>query len=306
MQVFEDQIQSQKTTTKTPTSAVTRRIVSEEISSGSPSGSSLARSPAMHDGFKVGKMKFYHTPARKLNCNIIRKAEDWKVERTPVNTPAATIEGSENRIIVGMINLSDEEEEDEDEVDKTSVQMDSETAFRSISNQSSSHSTQEVSVEMHRVPSMDEIAPPEDLIGTTAADHIEDPCPPEPREPALVEPPAGFGDSPVKQPVNLMDVTSPPQEYPARDEMLVAEKVMPEVQEERSRPAPPSSVASEEITAPTPTASIKSSKSGRKSKNRSRSSSKERLLMNLAEADTAPRTPMEEDELSGTHFFFLF
>lgn len=42
----------------------------------------LARSPAMHSGFRT---------------------EDWVVERTPVNTPV------NDRVLVGMINLSDEE-----------------------------------------------------------------------------------------------------------------------------------------------------------------------------------------------------
>ena len=69
---------------KTPSSGGVRKIVSEERASGSPvgAGGGLARSPAMHSGFRT---------------------EDWVVERTPVNTPV------NDRVLVGMINLSDEE-----------------------------------------------------------------------------------------------------------------------------------------------------------------------------------------------------
>ena len=69
---------------KTPSSGGVRKIVSEERATGSPvgAGGGLARSPAMHSGFRT---------------------EDWVVERTPVNTPVG------DRVLVGMINLSDEE-----------------------------------------------------------------------------------------------------------------------------------------------------------------------------------------------------
>ena len=68
---------------KTPSSGGVRKIVSEERAGGSPMGAGgLARSPAMHSGFRT---------------------EDWVVERTPVNTPV------NDRVLVGMINLSDEE-----------------------------------------------------------------------------------------------------------------------------------------------------------------------------------------------------
>ena len=58
----------------------TRKIVAEDVTS-SPNGSCLARSPAMHEGFRT---------------------EDWVVKRTPVNTPASTEPGADNKIIVGV------------------------------------------------------------------------------------------------------------------------------------------------------------------------------------------------------------
>ena len=66
---------------KTPSSGGVRKIVSEERPTMGGAGG-LARSPAMHSGFRT---------------------EDWVVERTPVNTPV------NDRVLVGMINLSDEE-----------------------------------------------------------------------------------------------------------------------------------------------------------------------------------------------------
>ena len=56
----------------------------------------LARSPAMREGFKP---------------------EDWVVKRTPVNTPGAPDEDG-NKLIVGMINLSDDDEEEEGVVEE--------------------------------------------------------------------------------------------------------------------------------------------------------------------------------------------
>ena len=68
---------------KTPSSGGVRKIVSEERAGGPLTGAGgLARSPAMHSGFRT---------------------EEWVVERTPVNTPV------NDRVLVGMINLSDEE-----------------------------------------------------------------------------------------------------------------------------------------------------------------------------------------------------
>ena len=55
----------------------------------------MARSPAMHQGFRQ---------------------EEWIVERTPVNTPEV------DKVVVGMINLSDEE---------TSNHVDSDVVFKS-------------------------------------------------------------------------------------------------------------------------------------------------------------------------------
>lgn len=57
----------------------------------------LARSPAMHQGFRQ---------------------EEWVVERTPVNTP----DTANDKVVVAMINLSDEE---------TSNHVDSDIVFKS-------------------------------------------------------------------------------------------------------------------------------------------------------------------------------
>merc|ERR1719273_2859573 len=75
---------------------VARRIVelNEDEIAGSPG---LARSPAMHQGFRQ---------------------EEWVVERTPVNTP----DTANDKVVVAMINLSDEE---------TSNHVDSDVVFKS-------------------------------------------------------------------------------------------------------------------------------------------------------------------------------
>jgi len=75
---------------------VTRKIVSQEATLASPGG--MARSPAMHEGFR---------------------SEDWVVKRTPVNTPSAPPPSSlasasaQQEIVVGTLNLSDDEDEEE-------------------------------------------------------------------------------------------------------------------------------------------------------------------------------------------------
>ena len=73
---------------------VARKIMSEDAASISPG---LARSPAMHQGFRQ---------------------EEWVVERTPVNTP----DTANDKVVVAMINLSDEE---------TSNHVDSDVVFKS-------------------------------------------------------------------------------------------------------------------------------------------------------------------------------
>ena len=92
-----------------PKTPMTRKILSEEIAT-TPGGSFLARSPAMHEGFRT---------------------EDWVVQKTPINTPGEEVAGrvcaDGDKIIVGMINLSDEEEEEE----MTSMHLDSEQVFKS-------------------------------------------------------------------------------------------------------------------------------------------------------------------------------
>ena len=72
---------------------VARQIMEEEAAVMTSPG--MARSPAMHQGFRQ---------------------EEWIVERTPVNTPEV------DKVVVGMINLSDEE---------TSNHVDSDVVFKS-------------------------------------------------------------------------------------------------------------------------------------------------------------------------------
>jgi hypothetical protein len=59
------------------------------------------------------------------------RTEEWVVKRTPINTPVAA--SDENKMVVGMINLSDEDEDDEDDEDgdQTSLHLDSEAVFKS-------------------------------------------------------------------------------------------------------------------------------------------------------------------------------
>merc|ERR550532_1816674 len=103
-EAFEKQIQSlsvelseQQSASATASAAsaahkVARQIMDEEAATTSPG---MARSPAMHQGFRQ---------------------EEWVVERTPVNTPDDKV------VLVGMINLSDEE---------TSNHVDSDVVFKS-------------------------------------------------------------------------------------------------------------------------------------------------------------------------------
>ncbi len=88
-------------TVRTPQSAITRKIVSEDFAYQQQhqqvSSPGLARSPAMHEGFRT---------------------EDWVVKRaTPPAGSAAPVneDKDQDKIIVGVINLSDEEEEKDDE-----------------------------------------------------------------------------------------------------------------------------------------------------------------------------------------------
>ena len=89
------------------------------------------------------------------------------------------------------------------------------------------------------------------------------------------------------------DQTFPDQ---SQEEVMKVNKIADAAEVAQSTPTPPAISKS----------SGRSGKSGRKSRSRSRSSSKERLLLNLAEADTAPRTPLEEDEVSGETKFEIF
>lgn len=94
---------------------VARKIVGHDSPVG---GGGLARSPAMREGFR---------------------SEEWVVKRTPINTPVtAAADDDGHKLVVGMINLSDEDEDDErgldedkSEEDETSLHLDSEAVFKS-------------------------------------------------------------------------------------------------------------------------------------------------------------------------------
>ena len=67
------------------------------------------------------------------------RSEDWVVKRTPINTPVTAADEG-NKLVVGMINLSDEDddgdergldEEKSEEEDETSLHLDSEAVFKS-------------------------------------------------------------------------------------------------------------------------------------------------------------------------------
>ncbi len=177
---------------------VARKIVSEEAASNSPG---MARSPAMHAGFRN---------------------EEWVVERTPVTTPDA------DKVVVAMINLSDEE---------TSNHLDSDVVFKSST---AATTPQDGSLMSSLGPSSVDLAQEQQQEGggqhlqtasASAPSHLADSCHPPPKEevledevikktdevqeetkepeagkqpeqppPAkklpLVDPPAGFGDSP--------------------------------------------------------------------------------------------------------------
>ena len=65
------------------------------------------------------------------------RSEDWVVKRTPINTPVAAADDGNKQLVVGMINLSDEDDdevgldEEKSEEDETSLHLDSEAVFKS-------------------------------------------------------------------------------------------------------------------------------------------------------------------------------
>ena len=183
----------------TTVNKVARKIMSEDAASISPG---LARSPAMHQGFRQ---------------------EEWIVERTPVNTP----DTANDKVVIAMINLSDEE---------TSNHVDSDVVFKSSTaattpqegslmsslgpssvdlnqDQPSNHSQVQESVsapanlgdqqDEQPLENEDEQQPTEDqedekLVVVEAESEVKKIEAAE--DGAVPEPPAGFGDSPVHQP----------------------------------------------------------------------------------------------------------
>ncbi len=331
---------------------------------GSPgSNGGLARSPAMHEGFR---------------------AEDWVVKRTPVNTPTAAktpvgVRQEGDKLVVGMVNLEDEEEEEEEDEDETSMHIDSETAFKSGATTPPGGDGADSSLRSSLVQSSLDL-PDQKAAVVVQPSRKEEPDLPVPPEPsqnvtAFMPPPAGFCDSPEKTSIrSLPGYQSPVSERSLQpEEMLIAEKLesspardeagapvevvraasvstyqqqefeedfasatMPRQETKKRRrqrgkspreaeddEGPAAGMGSssrstgdlgeasrsaagkprpESTSSVATTATAKSSAGGRSSssRSRSRSSSKERLLRRLAEADSAPRTTVEEDELEGT------
>ena len=296
------------TATTTAICKMARKIVSEEVNLEASPG--LARSPAMHQGFRQ---------------------EEWIVERTPVNTP----DTANDKVVVAMINLSDEE---------TSNHVDSDVVFKSSTaattpqDGSLRSSMQDITTSPPPKESTERL--PESLgVGNQEV---------EVKKLSVVDPPAGFGDSPehkrkeprvhqaiIDQPLpqeeqlvmaseEVMDspalqVTETFQSTTSMEDQVVnaarkesitqpqskametASTCLVQSLEPKQQPLqPPSlSVESRKLSS-TSSTSVSRPSTSLASKNhhsRSRSSSKERLLSTLAGSETAPRTSHEEDEV---------
>ena len=332
-QAFEQQIKAlsvdnQETSSKnngvgnisTTVNKMARKIMSEDAASISPG---LARSPAMHQGFRQ---------------------EEWIVERTPVNTP----DTANDKVVVAMINLSDEE---------TSNHVDSDVVFKSST---AATTPQEGSLLSSLGPSsvdlnQDPVAGPKESISAPANlgdPKVEDEQEPQVEEPekpleveackneaaAVFQPPAGFGDSPEHKPHPEFHEAVADQALPQEEQLIVASEETTAVITVTApalhiTEAATSTAASEAVEAvftvkketTTPslettsasliqslekqprklsTASSATATSTRPSSkvshhSRSRSSSKERLLSTLAGSETAPQTTNEVDEVEG-------
>lgn len=291
---------------------VARKIMSEEASNltGSPG---LARSPAMHQGFRQ---------------------EEWVVERTPVNTP----DTANDKVVVAMINLSDEE---------TSNHVDSDIVFKSSTaattpqDGSLMSSTQDISAPKESASA------PENLGGQQQP--LEAQLTSEPKKLSVVDPPAGFGDSPEHKANKTVDnlpgfhEAIVDQPLPQEEQLLMASEEMVSAPSLHITEAFHSTAASagegdqevvysvkkESITHPTTletasttlvqsleqpqeqrhprklsstsstSVSRPSTSASKTHQSRSRSSSKERLLSTLAGSEHAPQTAPDEDEVEG-------
>ena len=179
----------------TTVNKVARKIMSEDAASISPG---LARSPAMHQGFRQ---------------------EEWIVERTPVNTP----DTANDKVVIAMINLSDEE---------TSNHVDSDVVFKSSTAATTPQegslmsSLGPSSVDLNQVDQPLTPSGPKESVSAPAnlgdqqdqsLENEDEQQPSEDQEDekllvveesevkkveveGAVLPPAGFGDSPVHQP----------------------------------------------------------------------------------------------------------
>lgn len=299
---------------------VARKIMSEEASNltGSPG---LARSPAMHQGFRQ---------------------EEWVVERTPVNTP----DTANDKVVVAMINLSDEE---------TSNHVDSDIVFKSSTaattpqDGSLMSSTQDISAPKESASAPENLGGGQQAVSQPMVEITN-----EPKKLSVVDPPAGFGDSPEHKANKPVVVDNLPgfheaivdQALPQEEQLLMASEEMVSApslhiteafhsstaEDDATTQEVVYSVKKESITHPTAletasttlvqsleqpqeqrhprklsstsstSVSRPSTSASKTHQSRSRSSSKERLLSTLAGSEHAPQTAPDEDEVEGRIF----
>lgn len=294
---------------------VNGKVRSRVVQQDSPG---LARSPAMHEGFR---------------------SEDWVVKRTPINTPDA----DRGIVTVGnikTINLSDDEDDDYDEADDSLHIGQEDTAGESEQiteppspSRSGASSFAPSSVDFTTESGISTAASAQTVSSVHAVDdsHPEDiediPTKDEPKagKPEILKPPAGFGDSPDKQ-----QRFHHAEEQPV-DEMLVAEEILsghgsaepiisfgPVLSDSHAESFGPVLSHAESFETPidsmhecvhqrtrattktSVTSTPSSSRTRSAGRSRSRSSSKERLLATMADAGSAPvHMGAEEDEVQG-------
>jgi hypothetical protein len=315
---------------------VARQIINEDAATSSPG---LARSPAMHQGFRQ---------------------EEWHVERTPVNTP----DTANDKVVIAMINLSDDEE--------TSNHLDSDVVFKSSTAATTPQEGSLVSslgpssVDLTQDPSVDprpypqgptvSISAPAKLGETTNDQCVLNSSPevlnsspkvvvlPQPAAPtkvlAVVDPPAGFGDSPEHRRRSkdlpgfheaVSDQPLPQEELLMASEELVSSPALhitetfqqsdvlysskkssiQEQQPQISEPPVASTCLVQSLdrqisrklssTSTTSATTSRPSTSTSRNRSRSRSCSKERLLSTLSGSENAPQTSHEKDEVSGNY-----
>ena len=193
---FESNTANSSKVTKTP-SSIPRELVEESLSQ-SPS---LARSPAMHEGFHI---------------------KDWKVERTPINTPDSVIVTN----IVPKLSDDEEELEESDSVSETDpISKGSGTSSFlpssvDVSEPKSGGGEKCKTVEMH-LSGDAELASEEQVSLERSAEVLQSEA-----SSGLVKPPAGFTDSPVRN--------VPPEFSTAEDQLCGESEILIVDQENNS------------------------------------------------------------------------